>query len=113
MVMKFKFKNIMERGVKRYECVRFSGVVDWNDLPLEYLKNESGPTLVGHCNAYCTLVTEDRKWYTIKSGEKYTLDEVGHMMKNARLAGKRLATINKKIAESGKNWAGNEWEVTI
>ena len=111
--MKFKFKNIMERGVKRYECLGYTGVIDWYDLPVEYVKNESGPTVVNHHNTYVTVVTDDRKWYTIKTGERYTLDEVGHMMKNARLAGKRLSEINKKIKEDAKNWEGIEWEIKI
>lgn len=111
MAMKFRFKNIMEKGVKKLKLVEFSGILPHEKLPIEYL--EGRPHILDATGGRVSLYINDSSWVGFRIGAEFTFDEYKDMIGHIRAAGKRLSDINKKIKESEKNWVGNEWEVIV
>lgn len=109
-MMKFRFKNIMVRGIKHHELVEMSGVRSVKELPLEYV--EEGLRIYSYCGDII-LHQPDSRYCKLEIGMQFSAERTGEILRDIATTGKRLAGINKKIKEEARNWEGKVWEVKI
>jgi hypothetical protein len=104
MVMKIGFKNVLVRGMQRFEIVEMKEIMKEHDLPQEYMNDAPRIWRTSFDSVVVINPTGIRKVFDV--GDSIDAEDKEFIINTAKVAGARLKEINDKIRKLQEHWAG-------
>jgi len=108
MAMRIRTKKLVWRGEKARKITGMGGIMESEELPLEYLKGNPRVEWISDKWGGLAIYTDDGKRLRLLINEIYTEAEFQVRLEWIEKAGERLYRIRQKEKELKESWKGEE-----